>query len=101
MSGSAQPSGGIREDRREVELRMEHVTSEINSARDSGTIPRGKKKSASFESRRRRRRLTGHKSCRVGLLGPHADQAEQIIKPRVNPKWIEPRVAPSPAGQGQ
>jgi CII-binding regulator of phage lambda lysogenization HflD len=35
------------------------------------------------------------------LLGTHADQAEQIIKPRVNPKRIKPRVALSEAGQGQ
>ena|ERR1700726_4718931 len=43
----------------------------------------------------------GHKSVALGRSIPIFNQAEQIIKPRVDSKWIEPRIALGPAGQGK
>ena len=60
----------------------------------SGILPGDKSKTARFESRRKRRL----KSSGAGLLSAHANQAKQIIKARVDPKWMEPRVALGKAG---
>jgi hypothetical protein len=51
-----------------------------------------------FRIAKKRRRAYWSQISRTGLLSPHADQAKQIVKTRVNPKRIEPRIALSKAG---